>query len=60
VHVLGKTFLPDINLQINKYELETWMMTRPDVRMKAAELQLVGGVVEETVSLTPTLDKNSI
>jgi len=45
--VLDKTFLPDINLQINKYELET----RPDVRMKAAELQLVGGV-EETVSLT--------
>jgi len=26
--------------------------------MKAAELQLVGGVVEETVGLTPTLDKN--
>lgn len=56
--MLGKIFLPDINLQINKCELETWMMTRPHVRMKAAELQLVGGVVEETVGLTPTLDKN--
>jgi hypothetical protein len=36
------------------------MMTKPDVRMKAAELQLVGVAVEETVSLTLTLDKNSI
>jgi hypothetical protein len=42
--VLSKIFLRDINLQINKYELETWMMTRSDVRMKAAELQLVGDV----------------
>jgi hypothetical protein len=39
------------------YELVTWMMTRPDVRMKAAELKLVGGVAGETVSLTPPLDK---
>lgn len=56
--MLGKIFLPDINLQINEYDLETWMMTRPHIRMMAAELQLVGGVVEETASLTPTLDKN--
>ena len=56
--MLGKIFFPDINLQINEYDPETWMMTRPHVRMKAAELQLVGDVVEETVSLTPTLDKN--
>ena len=56
--MIRKIFLPDVNLEINKYKLGTWIMTRPHVRMKAAELQLVGGVVEETVSLTPTLDKN--
>jgi hypothetical protein len=31
-------------MTMNMYVLETGMMTRPDVGMKTAELQLVGGV----------------
>ena len=58
--MLCTTFLPDVNLQINGCEVETWLMTRPGLRMKAGEVQLVSGVAGETASLTPTLDKHWI